>query len=203
MSIDIRAEGVDRAIQTMEEVLSALGGKNAQKAIAGALNQSLSSGRREAAREARKAYTARIKKLFDNINIRRARNGSLEGELQFTGGKGVSLIHFKAQPNFPQPPGSRPPAGVTAQIRRDESRKIRFSKRGGSKSFIMKKKQGGFGVFVRHGKTKGDLEMLLGPSPVQALQRRDIQEKIENVIEETFGDRLPLEIDRLLARSGS
>lgn len=203
MSIDIRVEGVDRAIQDMEEVLSVIGGKNAGKAIANTLNQSLAQGRKQAAREARKAYTAPIKKLFDNISIQRARGNSLEGELKLMGSKGVSLIHFKAQPNVPQPPSARPAAGVTAQIRRDESRKARFSKRGGSKSFIMKKKQGGFGVFVRHGKAKNDLEMLLGPSPIQALQRRDIQENIEKVIGETFGNRLPLAIDRLLARSGS
>ena len=194
MSVKITCSGVDEGIARMSAALDAIGGKRAGKVIANALNQSLAVGRKEAAREARKAYTAPIRKLFDHINVQRARGGNLQGQLELTGSKGVSMIHFKAQPNTPQ---IRPAAGVTAQTKKQGSRKARFSKNGGSKSFIMKKKQGGFGVFVRHGRKK--FEMLMGPSPIQALQRRDAQENVEEKVEEAFGPRLQAEVDRALA----
>lgn len=194
MSVKITCDGVDQGIAQMSAALDAIGGKRAGKVIANALNQSLAAGRKEAAREARKAYTAPIKKLFDNINVQRARGSNLHGQLDLTGSKGVSMIHFKAQPNTP---AVRPAAGVTAQTKRRGSRKARFAKDGGSKSFIMKKKQGGFGVFVRHGRKK--FEMLMGPSPIQALQRRESQERVQTKIEETFAPRLQEEIDRALA----
>ncbi|MBD5608191.1 MAG: hypothetical protein HDQ93_05000 [Desulfovibrio sp.] len=194
MSVKITCEGVDQGIARMNAALDAIGGKRAGKVIANALNQSLAAGRKEAAREARKAYTAPIRKLFDSIKIQRARGSNLHGELDLTGSKGVSMIHFKAQPNVP---AVRPTSGVTAQTKKQGSRKARFSKNGGSKSFIMKKKQGGFGVFVRHGRKK--FEMLMGPSPIQALQRQDSQEHVSAKVEEAFAPRLQAEIDRVLA----
>lgn len=194
MSVRINCEGVDQGIAKMCGALDAIGGRHAGRIIANAVNQSLAAGRKEAAREARRAYTAPIKKLFDNINVQRASGGNLHGELDFTGSKGVSMIHFKPQPNTP---AVRPAAGVTAQTKRGGSRKVRFSQNGGSKSFIMKKKQGGLGVFVRHGRKK--FEMLMGPSPIQALQRRESQERVQVKVEESFAPRLQAEIDRALA----
>ena len=194
MSVKITCAGVDEGIARMFAALDAIGAKRAGKVIANALNQSLAAGRKEAAREARKAYTAPIRKLFDHINVQRARGGNLQGQLELTGSKGVSMIHFKAQPNTPQ---VRPVAGITAQTKKQGSRKARFSKNGGSKSFIMKKKQGGYGVFVRHGRKK--FEMLMGPSPIQALQRRESQERVSEKVEEAFAPRLQAEIDRVLA----
>ncbi len=201
MSIEINAEGVDRAIAQMRGALDALGGKRGERAIANALNQSLAQGRKEAARQARRAYTAPIKKLFDNINIQRARASKLEGQLELSGKPGVSLIHFKAQPNTP---ATHPKSGVTVQVKRKESRSPAVSKHGGSKSFIGKKKQGGYGVFVRHlafdkdGNRKDKFEMLLGPSPIQALQRRDAQAHVAEKVREAFMPRLNEQIDRAL-----
>lgn len=197
MSAEINAEGIDRAIAQMTSVLQALGGKDGAKAIAGALNKALSAGRKTASREARKAYTAPIKKLFDNIRITRARGSNLQGELKISSGKGVSLIHFKAQPNTPVPGGQFRETGVTAQIKRKGSRKERRSKNGGGPAFVMKKRQGGFSVFVRLAPKK--YEMLMGPSPVQYLQRRDAQEDVAEKIEEAFFPSLQDEIDRILA----
>lgn len=199
MNIQIEVQGIDRALASMRSALDAIGGKQAERAIANALNQSLAKGRKEASRQARRAYTAPIKKLFDNIRVQRARSGDLSGQIDLLGGQGVSLIHFKAQPDVPQPPVARPAAGVTAQIKRKGARKVRAGKNGGSKSFIMKKKQGGFGVFVRHDRDK--FEMLLGPSPIQALQREDAQKSVAERIEESFMPTLQQQIDRALAAS--
>lgn len=205
MSVEINAEGIDRAIAQMTSVLQGLGGKDGAKAIAGALNKALSAGRKTASREARKAYTAPIKKLFDKIKITRARGSNLQGELQISSGKGVSLIHFMAQPNRPGARGAEYKGGVTAQIKRKGLRKERRSDNGGSRAFIRKKKQGGFGVFVRHesfgpdGKKNIKYEMLMGPSPIQHLQRKDAQKAVKEKIEETFFPSLQNEIDRILA----
>lgn len=215
--IEINAEGMDRALKEMKGALDAIGGKKANKIIANAINQSLSAGRKEAARQARRAYTAPIKKLFDNIKVQRARGSNLAGLIDLTGSKGVSMIHFKAQPNEP---ATHPVQGVTAQLKRKGLRKPRVSERGGSKSFVMKKAQGGFGVFVNHGLKKKIygpgkrkarivkkrdyyLEMLFGPSPIQYLQRRDAQAHVREKVEEAFSPRLQTEIDKALAALGS
>ena len=211
-AISISASGIDEAIAEMRGVLDSLSGKEANRVIAKALNQSLAAGRKEASRIARRAYTAPIKKLFDQIHIKRAKGSNLEGALEISSGKGVSLIHFRADPNEP---GPNPANGVTAQIKREAGRESRFSKNGGSKSFIMKKKQGGYGVFVNHGLKKKimgpgkrklqvikrrvfDLEMLYGPSPIQALQRPADQEKVKEAIEEAFMPSFQEQIDKLL-----
>lgn len=216
MSIAIQVEGVDRCLQKMQGALDAIGGKKASKIIANAINQSLSAGRKEAARQARRAYTAPIKKLFDNIKVQRARGSNLAGLIDLYGSKGVSLIHFRAQP---KEPGAHPDEGVTAQIKRKGMRKPRVSDRGGSKSFVMKKAQGGLGIFVSHGLKKKiyapgkrkarivkkrvyDLEMLFGASPIQALQRKEAQDQVSQKVEEAFAPRLQAEIDKMLDAIG-
>lgn len=197
MSIAIRCEGVEAAMREILAVLDSMGGKARDKAIAQAINQSLAAGRRVAAKEARRAYTAPIKKLFDDIRIERARPSSLDATLDISSGRGVSLIHFQAKPSLPG--RGRPKEGVTARARRNGSRHVWKGENGGSKSFIMKKKQGGFGVFVRHKREKNAFEMLFGPSPIQALQRRDTQERVSEAISDAFRPALELAIDKLLA----
>lgn len=197
MSITITAEGVDAAMARMRETLEAVGEQKARTALVRAINRTLDTVRAEAARIARTTYTARQKKLFDNIFINRAGRGKLEGVLEIHGSPGMSLIHFEAMPNRPQRPGSRPADGVRVRIRKDGSRKVaRSHKPGGSKSFIIRKPQGGYGVFVRHGQ---ELEMLYGPSPVQALQRADSQERLVERAEDVFSRRLRHELDVLLS----
>lgn len=201
MSIVITAEGVERAISAMRETLDALGGKDAGVAVARTLNRGLEAARTETARQARRAYTAPEKKLFDNIFVRRAKPAKLEGTLEISGKPGVSRIHFLAIPNRP---GTRPREGVSTLVRRGGMRRVPM-KPGFDKPFIMKKRQGGYGIFARKrgadfgGPWKNNVEMLFGPSPVQALQRRDTQEKIAARVEEVFAPRLRHEIDVILA----
>lgn len=197
MSITITAEGMDAAMARMRETLEAVGEQKARAALARAINRTLTAVRAEAARIARTTYTARQKKLFDNIFINRAGRGKLEGVLEIHGSPGMSLIHFEATPNRPQRPAARPADGVSARILRSGSRKVaRSHKSGGSKSFVIRKPQGGYGVFVRHGQK---LEMLFGPSPVQALQRADSQERMIERADEVFSRRLRHELDVLLS----
>lgn len=197
MSITITAEGMDSAVRRMQAVLDAVGEKNAGTALARALNRGLQSARAEALRIGRTAYTARPDDIFEQVRARRAGRSHLEATLEVRGRPGMSLIHFEATPNRPQRPGSRPADGVRVRIRKDGSRKVaRSHKPGGSKSFIIRKPQGGYGVFVRHGQ---ELEMLYGPSPVQALQRADSQERLVERAEDVFSRRLRHELDVLLS----
>ena len=135
--------------------------------------------------------------LRANLEIRRANRSNLEGALNITGRPGMSLIHFLPDPDVPQPPAARPAAGVSVQIKKKGARHPATSNvAGGSKSFIIRKPQGGYGVFVRHGQ---QLEMLYGPSPVQALQTADAQEQVVARAEEVFPERLQHEVDVILS----
>ncbi len=197
MSIVITSEGMDVALGRMQDVLEALGGDKAHVAIARALNRSIESARAVANRIGRNAYTARPDSLFEQIAMQRAGRSSLEGVLNISGRPGMSLINFLPDPDVPQPPAARPAAGVSVQIKKKGPRHVASSNvSGGSKSFIIRKPQGGYGVFVRHGQ---QLEMLYGPTPVQALQKTDAQEQVVARAEEVFPERLQHEVDVILS----
>lgn len=197
MSIVITSEGMDVALGRMQDVLEALGGDKAHVAIARALNRSIESARAVANRIGRDAYTARLDSLFERIAMQRAGRSSLEGVLNISGRPGMSLINFLPDPDVPQPPAARPAAGVSVQIKKKGPRHVASSNvSGGSKSFIIRKPQGGYGVFVRHGQ---QLEMLYGPTPVQALQKTDAQEQVVARAEEVFPERLQHEVDVILS----
>lgn len=197
MSVVITSEGMDAALGRMRDVLDALGRKGAGIAIARALNRSLLAARTRAGHIARAAYTAQYTDLLANMVVRRANRSRLEGSLEITGRPGMSLIHFLPDPDAPQPPAARPPEGVSVQIKKKGGRHVaRSNVPGGSKSFIIRKPQGGYGVFVRHGQ---QLEMLYGPTPVQALQKAEAQEQVVARAEEVFPERLRHEVDVLLS----
>ena len=78
MSITITAEGVDAAMARMREALEAVGEQKARAALARAINRTLTAVRAEAVRSARTTYTARQKKLFERVSLRRAGRSNLE-----------------------------------------------------------------------------------------------------------------------------
>ncbi|WP_300908378.1 hypothetical protein [uncultured Desulfovibrio sp.] len=202
MSVLIHVGGIERALPRVSGTLDALGGKRARAVMRRALNRSLREGRAMATRIAREAYTARREKLFDGIFLRNARGDDISGLLEISGKPGVSEYHFRARPNVPQPPAARPKAGVSVQIRRGGRREVRMNdKPGYSKPFIMRKKQGGFGVFTRKNfSRKARYELSLGPAPIQALQRKADQERVVAAISEIFPQSLRDEMDRMLAK---
>lgn len=130
-----------------------------------ALRAALASARKEAASIARDTYTARKARLFDRIEADYA-----GGKLTLHGAFGLSLYHFK--PSHAKP-GERPAGGVTSQVKRKGPRYAhrdpRFSH---GAPFVMAKRQGGYGIFVRRtgGKLPGwkGVHMLFGPSPMCA-----------------------------------
>lgn len=197
-AITITVPNMDEAVKNCRAALDALG-KNSGVALARATNRSLEAVRAEATKIARSAYTARQEKLFDNIFVRRANSRKPAGELVISGSKGISLFHFLPEPDLP---GRRPKEGVSAQVLRGGRREVRDVP-GHTKPFIMKKRQGGYGIFVRKigggFRDWGGLQMLWGASPIQALQRREDQERLADRAAEVFPRRLEHEIDALLA----
>ena len=155
-----------------------------------AINRTLSSVRTQLSRTARNAYTAHPSKVFPYVKISRS---GLSGTLNIKGAPGYSLFHFRA---IPKVPTKRPPAGVSALIKKGGIRKV-YRKSGYDRPFIMKKKQGGFGVFVRkHG---GDeLQMMMGPSPIQAALAHANMDALHQTASEILKKRLMHEVEAVV-----
>lgn len=181
-------------MRRMQETLSAVSVGVREKAISRCINRTLTAIGAEAGRIAKERYTAKPKKLFDVMDIRKAVRGGMMGRILIGGKPGLSLIHFKARPNQP---GRRPRAGVTAQVKKGGQRRV-YGKPGFDKPFVMRKAQGGFGVFVRkHGSRT--LEMLLGASPPQALGSHEAEDRLQSKAAQVFMQRLNHEINVLIA----
>lgn len=199
IDISICCDGLDAEMARAERLLRDLGGLKEQKAFRVALRKAISAARQEAARVARTFYTARKSKIFDSVEVKYA-----EGRLTLRAAPGMSLIHFKPTPDQL---GVRPAGGVTSQVKRKGARYAHRDRRFSHDApFIMPKKQGGLGIFVREkGRKFKDwkgVHMLFGPSPIQSLMRRDNQALVAEKATETFRDKIQQEIDKLLAIAG-
>ncbi|MDE7370806.1 MAG: hypothetical protein K2N07_03515 [Desulfovibrio sp.] len=199
IDIAIRCDGLEAEMRRVEKVIATLGLIKEQKAYRMALRAALTSARKEAARVARTFYTARKAKIFDNVEVKYA-----EGRLILRAAPGMSLTHFKPTPAVP---GVRPSGGVTSQVKRGGPRYAHRDRRYSHDApFIMPKKQGGLGIFVREKGHKfkdwKGVHMLFGPSPIQSLMRRDNQELVAERATETFRETIQQQIDKLLAAAG-
>lgn len=177
------------------------------------LREAMNAGGDMVADIARKTYTAPARKLRREILIHK--NPYMDAVmLRVYGGRGVSLMNYHPDPSSPD---KHPPPGVIAQVRRAGSRHPWRSKDGGSKSFIAPKNNGGVGVFVNHGikkvrtvpgKRKGRtkkiythiLEMLYGPSPIQAVMQHEKQQAVADEIEEVFVNRMNSRLPKILEK---
>lgn len=170
-------------------------------AVARAVNRTLESVRAEAVRIGRETYTARAESLRKRATLRRATGTTPRGVLELRGRRGMSLIHFRSRPgNVPNWKGvpvarRRPKEGASNLIKRGGRRNV-YAK-GGNKPFLAKV-SGHVGVFVRRPGEDG-LEMLYGPSPIQALGGRDSRRRLQAKARETFEKRLRHEVAAILA----
>lgn len=191
----------ERALRQVENTLSLLDERAVRTVVNRAEQRAMTAGRAAATRIARETYTARAKKLFDAIFVTKA-NGSGEKRttLHIEGKPGVHRIHFKASPKTAT--RRRPARGVTTQVKRGGRRYVPELP-GYSKPFIMRRKQGDFGMFYRKSGTGraqqwGNIQQAWGPSPIQALTQEKAEEVMDR-IQEVFEERLQHEIDALLA----
>lgn len=203
-------------IPNMDEVVRSLTAplrhlpKDCEIAASRAINRTLNAMRAEAIRIARRAYVYVPGRLFDQLYLKKAQRGTTQACLYISGRRGISLHHFRPEPKVP---GTRPPAGVSAQVRQGGARKV-HQQPGYSKPFIMKKLRGtdfgGYGVFMRekgvnnyHKKGRKGAEglvwkgvkMLFGASPIQSLLKKENQQQIIDKAAEVFPRRLEHEVN--------
>lgn len=191
--------------------------KLCEQAASLAINRALYAMRVEAIRIARREYSYVPAQVFDQLYMNKAQKTHLEGSLYISDEVGINLYHFRPTPKLPG--GNRPAAGVSAQIRRSGQRKVYQPYSGYSRPFIMAKRHGtsldSFGVFVRkegattyrkkgnsayEGRVWKGFEMLFGASPIQALEKKENQDKISDKGGEIFRKRLQHEIDFQLSK---
>ena len=160
-----------------------------------AINRTINEIGTLASKMARAEYTAKGNRPVQKKK-KRARGG--HGSIKFSGIPGHSLYHFKPSRLVPQKMG-RGDEGVSTQIRRGGSRKIQRVS-GYSKPFVMRKKQGGYGLFARReGSHRKDVMFLLGPSLIQAIIKRDNSETLQEVGSEHFLRNVQDELNRILS----
>lgn len=175
--------------------------KACSTAVARAVNRTLESVRAEAVRIGRERYTAKGENLRKRAVIRRATGAAPRGVLELRGRRGMSLIHFRSQPgSVPNWKGvslkqRRPKGGVSNLIKRGGRRRVYAN--GDNKPFLANV-NGHVGVFVRRPGER-TLDMLYGPSPIQALGGRDSRRRLQAKARETFDKRLRHEVAAILA----
>lgn len=204
--IKIEIPDMERTLRAMTRGVQHLPGE-CSAAIARAVNRTLDSVRAEAVRIGREKYTAKAESLRNKARIQRATRARPAGVLELRGRRGTPLIHFRTQPgSVPNWKGvpvkqRRPKEGVSNLIKRGGRRRV-YAK-GGNKPFLARV-SGHVGVFARRpGERK--LDMLYGPSPIQAIGGQASRERLQAKARETFEKRLRHEVDAILAgniRSG-
>ena len=201
---------LDKTVKRAMNALIGMEQVHKSHALRRALEKSVQTAQRDARRTAATTYTARPRKLFENMDIGyHSDDDGQEGVLEFTGSWGLHLYHFEPLPAIP---GRRPRGGVTTKVHQGGKRYARRES-GFDAPFVMRRKHGDYGLFM-HGsgtgwgskKNKGVLdqwknsvEMLWGPSPIQALMPEETQQRIIDHASGVFTKNLRREVEALLA----
>ena len=177
---------LDKTVKRAMNALIGMGQVHKSHALRRALEKSVQTAQRDARRTAATTYTARPRKLFENMDIGyHSDDDGQEGVLEFTGSWGLHLYHFEPLPAIP---GRRPRGGVTTKVHQGGKRYARRERGWGSK----KNK----GVLDQW---KNSVEMLWGPSPIQALMPEETQQRIIDHASGVFTKNLRREVEALLA----
>lgn len=133
----------------------------------------------------------------NRLNIREKTDiksgADFSGELIFSGRRGVGLRNFRPSPGRAPdwkgvaPKKRKPRAGVSSTILRGGKRKV-YTGPEGEKPFWARAKQGFMALFYRD-KITDKLQMLYGPSPIQALGR-SATEMLEDVAEDSLAKNM-------------
>ncbi len=211
--LSVSTPGLDQAVKRAMSTLKFLEQIHRSHALRRALEKAVEVAKQDARSVAQKTYTATPKKLFENMDIGyRSDDDGQEGVLEFTGSWGLHRYHFEPLPTIP---GRRPRGGVTTKVLKHGKR---YAKRldGFDAPFIMRRKQGDYGLFAHVTGTgwgsvrgaarkepknlwKNSVEMLWGPSPIQALMPKMRQELIIDHASEVFTRQLHKEVEALWA----
>ena len=201
---------LDKTVKRAMNALIGMEQVHKSHALRRALEKSVQTAQRDARRTAATTYTARPRKLFENMAIGyHSDDDGQEGVLEFTGSWGLHLYHFESLPAIP---GRRPRGGVTTKVHQGGKRYARRES-GFDAPFVMRRKQGDYGLFMHVSGTgwgskknngvldqwKNSVEMLWGPSPIQALMPEETQQRIIDHASGVFTKNLRREVEALLA----
>lgn len=201
---------LDKTVKRAMNALIGMEQVHKSHALRRALEKSVQTAQRDARRTAATTYTARPRKLFENMDIGyHSDDDGQEGVLEFTGSWGLHLYHFEPLPAIP---GRRPRGGVTTKVHQGGKRYARHES-GFDAPFVMRRKQGDYGLFMHVSCTgwgskknkgvldqwKNSVEMLWGPSPIQALMPEETQQRIIDHASGVFTKNLRREVEALLA----
>lgn len=204
---------LDKTVKRAMNALIGMEQVHKSHALRRALEKSVQTTQRDARRTAATTYTARPRKLFENMDIGyHSDDDGQEGVLEFTGSWGLHLYHFEPLPAIP---GRRPRGGVTTKVHQ-KGRRYAKELDGFDAPFIMRRKQGDYGLFAHVTGTgwgsvrgaarqetknlwKNSVTMLWGPSPIQALMPEKTQQRIIDHAAGVFTQNLRREVEALLA----
>lgn len=211
--ISISTPGLDQAVKRAMNALIGMEQVHKSHALRRALEKSVQTAQRDARRTAATTYTARPRKLFENMDISyHSDDDGQEGVLEFIGSWGLHLYHFEPLPAIP---GRRPRGGVTTKVHQ-KGRRYAKELDGFDAPFVMRRKQGDYGLFAHVTGTgwgsvrgsarqetknlwKNSVTMLWGPSPIQALMPEETQQRIIDHASGVFTKNLRREVEALLA----
>lgn len=211
--ISISTPGLDQAVKRAMNALIGMEQVHKSHALRRALEKSVQTAQRDARRTAATTYTARPRKLFENMDISYpSDDDGQEGVLEFIGSWGLHLYHFEPLPAIP---GRRPRGGVTTKVHQ-KGRRYAKELDGFDAPFVMRRKQGDYGLFAHVTGTgwgsvrgsarqetknlwKNSVTMLWGPSPIQALMPEETQQRIIDHASGVFTKNLRREVEALLA----
>lgn len=204
---------LDKTVKRAMNALIGMEQVHKSHALRRALEKSVQTAQRDARRTAATTYTARPRKLFENMDIGyHSDDDGQEGVLEFTGSWGLHLYHFEPLPAIP---GRRPRGGVTTKVHQGGKRYARRES-GFDAPFVMRRRQGDYGLFAHVTGTgwgsvrgsareepknlwKNSVTMLWGPSPIQALMPEKTQQRIIDHAAGVFTQHLRREVEALLA----
>lgn len=158
------------------------------KATSAALNRAGQRAKTEAVRKTREIYNITAKTINQTIRIKRSTVSNLTLELK-SKGPNIPLIRFKTTPSKPS---ARQPKVLKAAVKKGAKKPIpgAFVAQAGAH----------IGVFERKGRGRLPIVELRGPAVPVMMNNDEVVEAAREAYAESFSERLPHEIDRLLGR---
>lgn len=182
MTIEVKAEQLQKADVWLANVKDGV-----SKALASALNRTAQNVAAEATRKTRETYDIKAGDVRRTVRISRATKNNLTAYVKSLGSP-IPLIQFKVRPSRPP---KRPPAVLTASVKRSGGKPI-------PGAFVSTMNSGHMGVFERVGKKRLPVRELHGPPAPTMLNEPGVRQHIEEQAVIRLEKRLDHEILRLL-----
>ncbi len=182
-------EGAQEDIREAQRLLRHISG-GAEKALARAVNRTLTGTRSEATRQVRGKFIVKAQTVRDTMEIRKASSGKPQG-LLVSRGRPMSLTRFRVTPNAP-----KSTRGKSVQGRPRARLSVTKGKQATLQRAFLARVNSGVGLFQRKGRGhRAPMRKLYGPSVPQMLHHGRIAEEIET----TTAERMKKELNHQVA----